>query len=296
MDKYKRICDIFFSLFLIIRWFDPRFEELPRTLAMANESRQPYEGSAAHLVVPPEQTAWIFQLETILEEQGEIERTKAVASEGRKAGSGKGERGLPIPRFDGYQGDERDRENHLRIDDRKKWPAATTKKLEDAIGWAGRRVGLGGGSTEAAIKVGPVTLNCDSKNISSPRKAAKRKKKTDSSQSTSKDKDAEMASDILVGTENNNNRESDVTGTREGKDEKDHEVDDDDDDAETSVVFRDSSIAIEKVVGPTIPAVIVTKKVKLPGSFNENDNSASVQRIHFVHVSNRKWKRVDSVE
>ena len=39
---------------------------------MAEEPRRMFQGSAAHLAIPPEQQAWVLQLETILEEQGEI--------------------------------------------------------------------------------------------------------------------------------------------------------------------------------------------------------------------------------
>ena len=94
---------------VILRWFDPRDggEELPRTLAMADERRQPFEGSAAHLVVPPEQTAWILQLETILEERGEIERMRAAAGQEDRGRGGGGGGEMPT-KFDRNLGDSID--------------------------------------------------------------------------------------------------------------------------------------------------------------------------------------------
>jgi len=50
-------------------WFDPIEDKLPLTLAAAARKAGGFEGSAANLVIPQEETAWICQLETIMEER-----------------------------------------------------------------------------------------------------------------------------------------------------------------------------------------------------------------------------------
>jgi hypothetical protein len=61
------------------QWDDPQ-GDLPVTKAMAQIEREPFRGSAADVVVPPEQTAWILQLETIMEEQKETQQRESESS------------------------------------------------------------------------------------------------------------------------------------------------------------------------------------------------------------------------
>ena len=221
---------------------------------MADEPRQPFQGSAAHLVVPPEQTAWIFQLETILEEHGEIERMRRARKESGEGG-GKPQRNLHSVSAvveEIVAGEKTAAKRNV----------SAPRRIEGARGILG---GGGGGAAGGTTEV--VGLARPGKGVL--RKSVKRRKKTDSSQSTNINKDPATASasnqdvgDEEVKEKNASKDEEHDDGVNDG-DEDDDEQENDNDDPESSSGLKDSFMDKDRIIGPTIPAVIVTKKVNL---------------------------------